>query len=287
MTIGCLTMEKYNNIAVFIRGHKRMWDYTKKNLFESYDQISENVDYYVALWDTAELDLDKIKSDFVGKNLVACITPPLYESFSGPWKSQGWLPFNLLAYKKIREESVTYDAVFDQRTDTIITEYYACEKFILEPMNLYSQWAISSTDEVTVIGGLTTIHPFPLKTIKDFGFMCDSKTFDILTYRFAFFEDSTVPVENLLYNYCIKNKISITHKHPFCSSIVRPTLCRNLNVNHPIGSIINVRTSNGDYGASLSPYRGDYDEWEYLSSTDKIELCQQYNIDFEDYMDKI
>jgi hypothetical protein len=117
--------------------------------------------------------------------------------------------------------------------------------------------------------------------------MCDSKTFDILTYRFAFFEDSTVPVENLLYNYCIKNKISITHKHPFCSSIVRPTLCRNLNVNHPIGSIINVRTSNGDYGASLSPYRGDYDEWEYLSSTDKIELCQQYNIDFEDYMDKI
>ena len=280
-------MEKYNNIAVFIRGHKRMWDYTKKNLFESYDHLSENVDYYVALWETSELNIDKIKLDFVGKNLIACITPPLYESFSGPWKSQGWLPYNLLPYKKIREESVTYDAVFDQRTDTIITEYYACEKFILEPMTLYSQWPISSTDEVTVSGGLTTTHPFPLKTIKDFGFMCDSKTFDILTYRFAFFEEQDVPVEHLLYNYCKKNKIEIKKKHPFRSCIVRPTLCSNPNVNHPIGSIINMRTSNGDYGATLSPYRCDYAEWEDLLSTDKIELCQQYNIDFEDYMDKI
>ena len=48
-----------------------------------------------------------------------------------------------------------------------------------------------------------------------------------------------------------------------------------------------MRTSNGDYGSTLSPYQGDYAEWEDLSSTDKIELCQQYNIDFEDYMDKI
>lgn len=280
-------MEKYKNIAVFIRGHKRMWDYTKKNLFESYDHISENVDYYVAMWETSELNIDKIKLDFVGKNLIACITPPLFESFSGSWKSQGWLPYNLLAYKKIREESVTYDAVFDQRTDTIITEYYACEKFILEPMTLYSQWPISSTDEVTNSGALTTTHPFPLKTIKDFGFMCDSKTFDILTYRFAFFEDLTVPVEHLLYNYCIKNKISIKKKHPFCSWIVRPTLCRNLNVNHPVGSIINMRTSNGDWSATLSPYCGDYAEWEVLSSIEKIELCQRYSIDFEDYMDKI
>lgn len=289
MTIGCLTMEKYNNIAVFIRGHKRMWDYTKKNLFESYDHISENVDYYVALWDTAELDLDKIKSDFVGKNLIACITPPLFESFSGSWKSQGWLPYNLLPYKKIREESVTYDAVFDQRTDAIITDYYVCEKFVLEPMILYSQWPVSSTDEMTRHDGtgLITTHPFPLKTIKDFGFMCDSKTFDILTYRFAFFEEQDVPVEHLLYNYCKKNKIEIKKKHPFRSCIVRPTLCSNPNVNHPVGSLINSDTFRSDRTATLAPFWNDLAEWHNLSPTEKIELCQQYNIDFEDYMDKI
>jgi len=287
MTIGCLIMEKYKNIAVFIRGHKRMWDYTKKNLFESYDHLSENVDYYVALWDTSALNLDEIKSDFLGKNLIACITPPLYESFSGSWKSQGWLPFNLLPYKKIREESVTYDAVFDQRTDSVITEYYACEKFVLEPMTLYSQWPISSTDEASDCGGLTTTHPFPLKTIKDYGFMCDSRTFDILTYRFAFFEDLNVPVEHLLYNYCIKNRISIKNKHPLNSCIVRPTLCRNSNVTHPIGSIINNSTFTGDRMATLSPFWNDFVEWHTLPSAEKIKLCFQYSIDFEDYMDKI
>jgi hypothetical protein len=289
MTIGFLTMVKYNNIAVFIRGHKRMWDYIKKNLFESYDHISENVDYYVALWETAELNLDKIKSDFVGKTLIACITPPLFESFSGSWKSQGWLPYNLLPYKKIREESVTYDAVFDQRTDSIITDYYVCEKFVLEPMILYSQWPVSSTDEMTRHDGtgITTVHPFPLKTIKDFGFMCDSKTFDILTYRFAFFEHQDVPVEHLLYNYCKKNKISIEKKHPFRSCIVRPTLCSNPNITHPIGSIINKETFIGDRMVTLSPFWDDFAKWHNLSPTEKIELCQQYNIDFEDYMDKI
>jgi hypothetical protein len=287
MTIGYLIMEKYKNIAVFIRGHKRMWDYTKKNLFESYDHLSENVDYYVALWDTSALNLDEIKSDFTGKNLIACITPPLYESFSGSWKSQGWLPFNLLPYKKIREESLTYDAVFDQRTDTVITEYYACEKFVLEPMTLYSQWPISSTDEVTDSHGLTTYHPFPLKTIKDFGFMSDSKTFDILTYRFAFFEDLNVPVEHLLYNYCVKNKISIKKKHPLNSCVVRPTLCGNPNVKHPIGSILNRSTFNGDTTEILNPYWNDFAEWHKLSSVEKMDLCFRYDIDFEDYMDKL
>ena len=280
-------MEKYKNIAVFIRGHKRMWDYIRNNLFASYDHISENVDYYVALWDTSALNLDEIKEDFLGKNLIACITPPLYESFSGSWKSQGWLPYNLLPYKKIREESVTYDAIFDQRTDSVITEYYACEKFVLEPMTLYSQWPISSTDEVTDHTGLTTYHPFPLKTIKDFGFMCDSKTFDILTYRFAFFQDLNVPVENLLYNYCVKNRISIKKKHPFNSCIVRPTRCRNPKVTHPFGSILNRATFDGDTSEILTPYWDDFAEWHNLPSEEKMKLCFRYDIDFEDYMDKI
>ena len=288
MTIGCLTMEKYNNIAVFIRGHKRMWDYTKKNLFESYDHLSENVDYYVALWDTAELDLDKIKSDFVGKNLIACITPPLFESFSGSWKSQGWLPYNLLPYKKMREQSITYDAVFDQRTDSIITDYYICKKFVLEPMILYSQWPVSTTDEIDYSGtGITTTHPFPLKTIKDYGFMCDSKTFDILTYRFAFFEDLNVPVEHLLYNYCIKNKIEIKKKHPLKSCIVRPTFCSNPDINHPVGSLINSDTFRSERLEYLSAYWKCFVKWHNLSAVKKIELCHQYNIDLEDYMDKI
>jgi hypothetical protein len=283
-------MDKYKNIAVFIRGHKRMWDFIKHNIFESYNEISENVDYYVAMWETSELDLDKIRLDFAGKNLIACISPPLYESYSGPWKSQGWLPFNLLPYKKIREQSVTYDAVFDQRTDSLITQYHVCATFPLESMTLYSPWPISTTDETTSDDAgahITTSHPFPLKTIKDFGFMCDSKTFDIMTYRFTFFEDLNVPVENLLYNYCIKNKISIKKKHPLIYTILRPTVCNNSDVVHPIGLLINAKLFDGNHVPTLAPYWNSFGDWHKLSSTEKIALCDQYGIDLEDYMDKL
>ena len=41
------------NIAVVLRGHVRTWHFNAPKVFEFYNSIADNVDYYFTTWDTS------------------------------------------------------------------------------------------------------------------------------------------------------------------------------------------------------------------------------------------
>ena len=47
---------KLDHIAVVLRGHVRTWHYIYPMVFDFYDSIAENVDYYFVTWDTSNTD---------------------------------------------------------------------------------------------------------------------------------------------------------------------------------------------------------------------------------------
>lgn len=277
---------KYQHIAVFIRGHKRIWDYVKDNIFYSYDQIAENVDYYVSVWETFDLDLDKMKNDFEGRNLVAIMTGPLMEHFMDPWKSQSWLPYNLLPYKKIREREVTYDAVFDQRFDIALANYSSegtsginelenhppFSPFVLEKNKLYSTvWPVTNVDP----NGNKT-HPH----IKDYCFMAHSETFDLLCTRFDCHWDRVDNLEYFFAKWLQRNGIEAVFVKLFQAILCRPDICQS--VTFPLIEI--------DVDKDVDLYNrlsNSFEIWRALSKEEKIKMCGKYHIDLEDYLDNL
>ena len=270
---------RFNNIAVVIRGHKRVWDYSKHNIFAFYESISTNVDYYVSLWKTPGLDLKKMERDFDGRNLIALVTPPLYEHFGGAWKSQSWLPYHILPYKSMREKSVTYDVVCDQRTDEMIygVNY---EHFDIEPNTLYSNYG-----PVIPYGNFnpkTITQDIPLHKkphVKDYGFMADSATYDLLTHRFAMtikpnFQDAP---ELMFAQYLHENNIKAVQQHVSMTCLVRPTICEYAKEN-PI-KLISKEPTQEKYAITDS-----FGLWNNLTKDEKKDMCLKYDINLEDYM---
>jgi hypothetical protein len=272
---------RFNNIAVVIRGHKRVWDYSKYNIFAFYEAISTNVDYYVSVWNTPSLDLQKMEKDFDGKNLIALVTPPLYEHFGGPWKSQSWLPYHILPYKTMREKTVTYDVVCDQRTDEMIygVNY---EFFDIQPNTLYSNFSpvipygpYRDTNSKTITRDLpVSVKPH----VKDYGFMADSATYDLLTHRLAMhikprFEDSH---ELMIAQYLYENNITPVQEHVSQTCLVRPDICEYAT-RKPIRLI--PREPSEVKGVVNSSFTN----WQNLTLDTKRNLCSIYDIDPGDY----
>lgn len=277
---------KYKHIAVFIRGHKRIWSHIKDNIFYMYDQIADNVDYYVSVWETFGVDLDQMKKDFDGRNLIAIMTGPLMENYMEPWKSQSWLPYNLLPYKKIREQTVTYDAVFDQRFDVALSRHKndlifneagidVQEKFtpfVLEKNKLYSTvWPVVEDNPDG-----NKKHPH----VKDYCFMAHSETFDLLCKRFEWDWDRTNNIEYFFAQWLQKNGIKAEFVGIFRTMLCRPNICEKLS--SPLTEI------DSDKDPDLyNLISNSYDNWRALSKEEKIKICVKFHIDLEDYLDNL
>ena len=257
-------MKKFNRIAVFIRGHIRMWNYIKNNIFINYSEIADNVDYYMSVWETDTMTTEELRQSFNGQNLIALIHPPLQDRFGGPWYSQGWLPFNLLPYKKIQEEKYgqQYDAVFDQRTDAVLDFSNAANFENMTDIKenvIYSMWHECEPE-----------YPH----FKDYGFYCTSDTFDTVTERFAIPHEKDTILEVLLYNYIKSKSIKIEWVANYLNTDnPRPSL---LDIICPIEKI-NIRQT----------INNNWEEWAATPGDDKIKILKKYKIDVEDYLEKL
>ena len=119
------------NIAVVLRGHVRTWHFNTSKVFEFYNEIAENVDYYFITWDTS--NTEGIEESFVDQNLIhfhilsysihnALITDgakegDYYNGHLGP-------PFmNMIMLPHIRRQEkclgAQYDCIFDTRPDVL------------------------------------------------------------------------------------------------------------------------------------------------------------------------
>lgn len=57
--------------AIFIRGHARTWNLTKRHNLMFFDDLYDNIDWYFGTIDTGTVYADGIDADFKGRNLVS------------------------------------------------------------------------------------------------------------------------------------------------------------------------------------------------------------------------
>lgn len=124
-------------IAVFLRGHKRVWEYTKHNIIDFCNGLSTHVDYYVAVWGNQTYDVSPMQFDFPESQLKAFLTVPndtKYGAFTGP----AYLSSLLSPYRLMEELSSgkEYDLIIDTRFDVKFKKLQ--EISLIEPMSLGS-----------------------------------------------------------------------------------------------------------------------------------------------------
>ena len=109
---------KLDHIAVVLRGHVRTWHYIYPMVFDFYDSIAENVDYYFITWDSS--NTDGVQKTFKDQNLIHfqivakdICDGEYYDSFTGP----GFMGSMILPHLTAKEQTLKnnrYDAILIQ-----------------------------------------------------------------------------------------------------------------------------------------------------------------------------
>ena len=111
----------FQRIAVVLRGHLRTWRYINSIVKKFYSNISEEVDYYMILWDYEQSRNYNAKEDFQHDNLVKHLLVPIPDSGDQPgtlyngWRGPAYLAKMALPEIKQRQ----YDMVFETRPDIV------------------------------------------------------------------------------------------------------------------------------------------------------------------------
>jgi hypothetical protein len=110
-----------NHIAVILRGHFRTWGYVHPAVFDFYDKIAHNVDYYISTWRHPDTGFQHIEDTFTNfnKNLVKILPVEIDALNFTSFKGVSYLAYNLIPYMRQRHKEVNYDFVFNTRPDII------------------------------------------------------------------------------------------------------------------------------------------------------------------------
>lgn len=105
------------SIAVVLRGHVRTWFYNNAAVFNFFESIATNVDYYVVTWE-GSCDTNKLEKSFNGKNLKKVLRLE-NQDFINSWLGPAWQTMHIVPYVFATHKWNPYDAVFDTRPDVI------------------------------------------------------------------------------------------------------------------------------------------------------------------------
>ena len=251
-----------NHIAVVLRGHFRTFEYTHKVVFDFYDSIAENVDYYVSTWGTEGNPINKFRKLFndFDKTPVKILEVPIVTEFYNSWKGPSWLTYNIIPYKKLREREVKYDAVFDTRPD-IIYQLKKKDFYIPpEPMTLYTTGHMLSDrveDNITRVG------------VEDWLFMSSSEVHDLMSHRFI--QPNDIGTHNTILQIANEQGINTADMPWVDCGIVRPNVFKKIP--DPF-KYFNTRMITGN---TLKHW------WMHMSTENKLETLYNHNILPEDY----
>lgn len=259
--------KKYFRIAVIIRGEKRLWDYIKHNHFFYHERIAEHVDYYFVTWASATNDSEGIKKSFEGRHLVKLLELTPNKNIYGAWYAPAWMCHSIIPYLEEREQHVKYDAVFDQRTDTVI--WIQQDPFEVQPMTMYTPMPeFNHSGDKTKTEGTWGV--------TDYGCMCDSETYKLLATRFNDPHDNRgyESPEWHLAVFCHDRNISMPGGSVMNMIAVRPDICKDLE--HPITEIDTL----------ISRFNRSHPNWVAFTLEEKIQICKDYNININEYKDE-
>jgi|TARA_R110000823_G_C15924743_1_gene498980 hypothetical protein len=273
--------DKMEHIAVVLRGHVRTWHYIYPLVFEFYESIAKEVDYYFITWDTS--NSDNIIETFKGKNLIHFQIVPkticntlFYNSYEGP----AFMGALLLPHINTREQTLKtprkiYDAIIDSRPDVL-----PIRRVMLDVDRVGEQISFikpeMDTAYVTGIEIQKNLGNAPKGNlddvaIKDWFILHTSDSYKRLLDRYGKYKrtDAGCQIE---YRECIEeNKLNICIMDWLEAIMVRPT-CFDIS-----WELRNDHESIIDYS----------NEWPDTDSEKKKELCLKYGISMSDYMDTI
>lgn len=251
------------NIAVILRGHYRTFGYTHKVIFDFYDSIAENVEYYVSTWNTEGHPAYKFQTIFEENNktpikiIMVAVVPHHYDAWIGP----SWLNYNIIPYKKMREREIKYDAVFDTRPDIIYQLKNNELLFPPEPMTLYTTKHIISdqTDEKIRVG------------VEDWFFMSSSEVHDIMNLRFI--QKNAIGSHNKILEFANDFNINTVSMPCLDCSIVRPNAFTEISNPYDYFNFFKTNITENNIR----------NNWINLTKEEKINILYSNEIAPEDY----
>jgi|TARA_R110001606_G_scaffold308649_1_gene455532 hypothetical protein len=283
-------MKKMKHIAVVLRGHVRTWNFNAPKVFEFYDSIADNVDYYFTTWDSS--NTDGIEGTFKDQNLIHFqILSHTFENSiltQGDWKGKWYngqlgppyMNIMVLPHLRRREKQLgnKYECVFDTRPDVLpVTQKILFgddagkEISIIkpEPNSIYITGL-----EIQV--NLSSDNPASAEdiAIQDWFLYMGSDEFEKFSMRYH--SDNFIYTMNTgpgcqieLREYIAQNQMYLCIQDWSKGYMIRPNVFRlDWLDSQDLHQILNTNK-----------------EWPAMSTDKKIENCDRYNISLPDYID--
>lgn len=249
------------HIAVVLRGHIRTWEYNYKAIFDFYDSIAENVDYYFVTWRMGQFYDKPIVDSFEQNNKrLIKLLDVFDEANYNSWKGPSWLNYSIIPYKLQREREVKYDAVFDTRPDIIYEKIKNKSILDIQPNTLYT------TGYVCQLGPDNKQHI----GVDDHFFVSSSEVHNRMNTRHVYTDD--IGCQAKILEFTRDENINVVNLDWVTASIVRP----NAFVSKP-----DPKTY---FNNKIEPsYSVIGQQWIDMPYNEKLSILQQYNIRIEDY----
>jgi len=245
-----------NRIAVMLRGHVRTFKTIYPYIFQFYESIARDVDYYFITWHGSQVNTN-LSAIFENRNLcVDMYLQPSLDFGADSYKSSSYLAYMLLPYKHAREKEVHYDLVFDTRPDVIPVQIKNRPIFVPEENTLYTtQFDLHHNFR----------YNFYDIAIQDWMMAMSSKVYDQMAERFICYNDQGVQIS--IRTYADDNNIRV-NAMPYMGYMARPNIIDCMVNNKLIDDV--------DYNGKIS-------EWINMPSDRKIEYCMKLGILLTDY----
>lgn len=200
-------------VAIFLRGHKRVWDHIKHNALEFYQSLGSRVDFYLAVWDVLDIDIDSLPEDFPENSVQAFLknsNHEQYDAVTGPIFQSRLLS----EYKYKREREIgKYDLVIDTRYDVF---YHSIN------LDRYRHEISAYKDRL----GSTAVFPTHSIGMDDHFFMTNSQNELLWNQRGivnkAFHKENT---HKTFYQFAVHYDLRPYTIPWFSTVIVRPNIC--------------------------------------------------------------
>lgn len=258
--------KKFNKIAVLICGELRQHRRAAPFQFEYFKQFSDQVDYFLATWDTTkdfnlsfsptdELHLvteDQIVDVFKGQNLKEIYIAKLQDATDyfqkektrilsvdhGSFFYRAWLAKKACELKQLEEKNsgAEYDLVAEIRPDlwvksrwndrTVTTHYDSNKWKKLQPLGPLADWQIVTSSCPFVVS------PDPSILLDDLFFISNSKVNNILCNR-LYFVDHECPghAHRLIYDYLdFHSLFAFDNLYSGEREVIRPNVPENFDV---------------------------------------------------------
>ena len=284
-------MKELKNIAVVLRGHVRTWHFCAPKVFDFYDQIAENVDYYFITWDSS--NTDGIEETFKDQNLIhfQIVNWQLENSIlSGGGQEGRWYnghlgpPFmNMLVLPHLRRRErhlgKKYNCVFDTRPDVLpFRSIYIKGEFAGKPIPL-----TKPEDNSVYVTGLELHRNLSPGDVKE-------GIEDIAIQDWFMYMNSDV-YEEMIRRYHPDHFIHKLGRGPGTQIELREYITENnmyLCTNDWVRAYMmrpSVYQLDWLDSQSVSTIINSSNLWQDLERDEKIRLCKRYGISLSDYVD--